>query len=218
MLAGRKNIYLRNGEIIMRRKSLFTTLAVATLVASSVVFTGCGDSTSTGAASQAENNEQSSSGNALDIVFDSKPITVKYGDTLKASDIPVSLKDGSAFKVTFKDGTTEKSYKSLGEYKDTFTITSNGKSRDVYFTVNVADTTVPTFSGIKAEITASKGASDSSLLEGVKAVDDVDGDVTSSIKVTGFDNEKIGDQVVTFVVSDKAGNAATKTVTVTIAE
>ncbi len=47
-------------------------------------------------------------------------------------------------------------------------------------------------------------------LENVTALDDVDGDVTSSIVVSG-DFDAIGRQQLKYTVSDKAGNTATKT-------
>ena len=54
-------------------------------------------------------------------------------------------------------------------------------------------------------------------LAGVSATDDVDGDVTDAVKVSGsVDAAKPGEYVLTYTVSDKAGNTATAERTVTV--
>jgi len=54
-------------------------------------------------------------------------------------------------------------------------------------------------------------------LEGIKAIDDVDGDITDSIKVeTDLDNKTYGTYSVNYSVKDKAGNTAKMTRTVEV--
>lgn len=56
-------------------------------------------------------------------------------------------------------------------------------------------------------------------LEGVSAADDRDGDLTSSIEVTGtVDVDTLGDYELVYTVSDAAGNAASATRTVTVVD
>lgn len=53
--------------------------------------------------------------------------------------------------------------------------------------------------------------------QGAKAMDNVDGDITSKIKVTGsVDTKKEGVYTITYTVTDKAGNTDTKTRKVTV--
>ncbi|WP_238567703.1 DUF5011 domain-containing protein [Bifidobacterium stellenboschense] len=77
------------------------------------------------------------------------------------------------------------------------------------------DTTAPVFKGVD-DVTVDFGAAFDPLA-GVTASDDVDGDVTSSITVEGaVDTSKAGDYMLTYTVSDKAGNKATATRKVTV--
>ncbi len=43
---------------------------------------------------------------------------------------------------------------------------------------------------------------------GYTAVDDVDGDISSKVTVTGFDSSRLGSQTVTYTVTDSAGNTS----------
>ncbi|WP_170285001.1 LamG-like jellyroll fold domain-containing protein [Bifidobacterium avesanii] len=77
------------------------------------------------------------------------------------------------------------------------------------------DKVSPTFSGV-TDVTVSQGSSFDPLA-GVKATDDVDGDVTSRIVVKGsVDTSKPGVTTVTYTVSDKAGNQAVASRKVTV--
>lgn len=72
--------------------------------------------------------------------------------------------------------------------------------------------TVPADSSIKA-------GSSFDPMEGVTAVDDVDGDLTSAVTVTGsVDTATLGDYVLGYAVTDAAGNTATASRTVSVVE
>lgn len=78
-----------------------------------------------------------------------------------------------------------------------------------------ADTTAPVLSGVD-DVTVEQD-SEFEPLAGVSATDDVDGDVTDAVKVSGsVDAAKPGEYVLTYTVSDKAGNTATAERTVTV--
>lgn len=56
------------------------------------------------------------------------------------------------------------------------------------------------------------------LLEGIKAIDNVDGDITSSIRILSFvDTSKPGEYPITYRVSDKAGNTISSFAVITVA-
>ncbi len=76
------------------------------------------------------------------------------------------------------------------------------------------DTTKPVIKGVTNRTTY-KGTK-INLLKGVTAKDNVSGNLTSSIKVSSVDFNKVGKQTVTYTVTDKAGNKTTKTATLTV--
>lgn len=83
--------------------------------------------------------------------------------------------------------------------------------------VSAPDTAAPVFAGV-GDVSVDYGA-DFDPLAGVTATDDVDGDVTAGIKVSGsVDTSKAGVYTLTYTVSDKAGNEATATRKVTVKE
>ena len=83
---------------------------------------------------------------------------------------------------------------------------------------NANDTTPPVISLIgSANVTVYQG--DNFIDEGATATDNVDGDLTSSIAVSGnVDNAIIGNYILTYTVSDTAGNSASATRNVSIVE
>ncbi|KAA8822902.1 immunoglobulin-like domain-containing protein, partial [Bifidobacterium vespertilionis] len=79
------------------------------------------------------------------------------------------------------------------------------------------DTTAPVFAGVE-DASVAFGA-DFDPLAGVTASDDVDGDVTGSVKVSGsVDTSKPGVYELTYTVADAAGNTATAKRKVTVKE
>lgn len=77
------------------------------------------------------------------------------------------------------------------------------------------DTTSPKFSGVDDKKIEFGSSID--LLNGVKAIDDVDGDVTKRISVSGeVDTNKSGTYKITYLVSDKSGNTKTHVRQITV--
>lgn len=120
---------------------------------------------------------------------------------------------------------------SLQGFEETFVVPSgasvklemgqwNGNTRTfslgTYYT-QLPDTTAPV---INAEDVTLTVGDTFDALKGVTATDDVDGDLTNSIVVSGdkVDTTKAGTYKVTYTVADAAGNEATKTITVTVKE
>ena len=84
-------------------------------------------------------------------------------------------------------------------------------------TVVPRDEIAPVITGVSS-VTVEEGGSFDAL-SGVSAVDDRDGDITPSIVVTGSVNRAVpGDYVLTYSVSDAAGNVAVRDRTVTVRE
>ena len=82
----------------------------------------------------------------------------------------------------------------------------------------VQDDSEPVFLNIPEDVTIVE-ETDLDLLDlGLTASDDVDGDLTDSIAVDILDTSilDIGEFVVTFTVSDEAGNTATQTINLTV--
>ncbi|WP_338379099.1 DUF5011 domain-containing protein, partial [Enterococcus faecium] len=107
--------------------------------------------------------------------------------------------------------------KKAGTYKLTYTVSDKAKNKiTVTRTITVKkDTTKPTISGAFNK-SINIGTSFFPT-EGITAKDNVDGNLTSKIKVTGNVNtNKAGKYQLTYTVSDKAQNKATVTRTITV--
>ena len=133
--------------------------------------------------------------------------------------VTVVYDDGSqdAAKVTWNDTTdwaaaTEGQVVELNGVVDG--VPDNLKNVKITVTV-VTDTEAPTFSGVDDKsITV---GTEFDPLAGVKAVDNVDGNVTGQVKVKGkVDTNKVGKYTLTYTVSDESGNTATAKRTITV--
>lgn len=94
-------------------------------------------------------------------------------------------------------------------------VEENGVCVDENDDTPTPDTTKPVFSGVAA-VTLDEGDTFDNMA-GVSATDDTDGDVTSSIVVTGtVDVNTAGTYTLTYKVSDAAGNEQTATRTITV--
>lgn len=81
-----------------------------------------------------------------------------------------------------------------------------------------ADTTAPTIK-LKGLSTIKLNINDVYTESGATATDDVDGDLTSKIEISGnVDTTKVGTYIITYKVTDSNGNVATVTRTVTVEE
>ncbi|MCR2822787.1 immunoglobulin-like domain-containing protein [Lederbergia panacisoli] len=107
--------------------------------------------------------------------------------------------------------------KKAGKYKLTYTVSDKAKNKaTVVRTITVKkDTVKPTISGTSNK-TVYIGTSFNPK-SGVTAKDNVDGNITKNIKVTGSVNmKKAGKYKLTYTVSDKARNKATVVRTITV--
>ncbi|MDF2534443.1 MAG: hypothetical protein K0R18_600 [Bacillales bacterium] len=99
--------------------------------------------------------------------------------------------------------TTEK-----GVYTLTYTISDKyGNTTTVKRKITVIDDVEPVLSGVNNK--SVNANTTFNPLQGVMAIDNNDGDITSAIRLSGFVNtKKIGVYVITYTVSDKSGNTA----------
>ena len=141
---------------------------------------------------------------------------VGIGEKFNVNNIKLSVTANGKYTITFEDGTLEKVYTSLGNLSEKVVVTdtSNGLSTVVTVNIKVVDLSKPIIKGVK-DLSTIKGVK-INLLKGVTAKDNVDGVLTSQIKVSKVDFNKVGKQSVTYTVTDKAGNKATKTATLTV--
>ena len=133
--------------------------------------------------------------------------------------VTVAYDDGSqdAAKVVWND-TTDWSATEPGQVVELTGVVSDVpdalKTVTVKVTV-VTDTEAPVFSGVDDKSIVAESTFDP--LAGVKALDNVDGDLTAQIKVSGkVDTSKVGSYTLTYSVSDASGNTAEAKRTITV--
>ena len=103
-----------------------------------------------------------------------------------------------------------------GDYTITYTVTYRGRTAHATRTVTVRDTTAPVIE-LRGDAHSFAYLGADWKDKGVTATDDVDGDVTSSVTVSGtVDTSAAGDYTITYTVTDQAGNTATAERTVTV--
>ena len=105
-----------------------------------------------------------------------------------------------------------------GKYTLVYTVTDKaGNKVEAKRMVTVADKTKPVLQNVGSTTIAA--GSKFNAMTNVKAIDNVDGDLTKSIKVTGSVNtQKLGKYTLTYTVADKAGNKAEVKRMVTVAD
>jgi hypothetical protein len=159
-------------------------------------------------------------------------------DTTNGAQASLKAKSGQVLYLTGNSATGSKFYSLSGIYD--WTAVTNQDSLPSYTKVNIdassitletvrtgdgstidktvlqhADETKPTIT-VPTENSVANGASFDALT-GVSATDDTDGDLTSSVQVSGsVDTATPGDYQLTYTVTDAAGNVATATRTVTV--
>jgi Uncharacterized protein involved in cytokinesis, contains TGc (transglutaminase/protease-like) domain len=144
-------------------------------------------------------------------------IDVLVNESLNVYSIEYIMERVNDYSITFADGSIEKYYDKIGSYPEKILITDDttGFSDMVNIVVNVLDKTKPVISGVK-DLTVYLNSKDSILI-GVTAKDNVDGDLTNKIKFTKFDISKIGTYDVLYTVTDKSGNTQTQKAVITVA-
>lgn len=106
----------------------------------------------------------------------------------------------------------------VGKYTLTYTVSDSAKNKTVkkrVITVKEKTNEKPVFSGTEDTTVAMNTKFDA--MKGVKALDTEDGDITSSVKVTGtVDTSKIGKNTLTYTVTDSDKNTVTTKRVVTV--
>ena len=124
--------------------------------------------------------------------------------------------DGDLTKVIKVTGSVNTKVK--GTYTLTYTVTDKaGNTASVTRKITVIDNVLPVITGATNKTVAINSKFDAKL--GVTAKDNIDGDLTKVIKVTGSVNTKVkGTYTLTYTVTDKAGNTAAVVRKITIAD
>lgn len=151
--------------------------------------------------------------------------TVKcyVGQTVRASDL-VTVSDDSEYTVYFKldDGSYVETMTLKEEMRRDFPIYAKDASGNEQSPVRVIldvslDDEKPVISG--ADTTSLKLGASFDPYEGVSATDNVDGDLTSELKIEGsVDTNTLGSYRLTYRVKDSSGNEAVVTRTVVVSE
>lgn len=136
---------------------------------------------------------------------------IKEGETLIAKDLVKDIEEESDFIVYFDEegNPSTKQFNDKGIYNDVFIIVEDAhgnRSNKLRLSVVVSkDSEGPIFSGIDNKVI--KVGDAFGALDGVRATDKTDGDLTTSINVTGVvDVDKVGTYTLTYTVSDLSGN------------
>lgn len=138
---------------------------------------------------------------------------VQLGKSIKAKDLIKEVKDNSQTTVYFYDEDTkqfskERSYTTEGSYIERIVVEDEHGNQSAKLRVKIVvykNLIAPEISGID-EI-AVEINSQFDPLKGVKATDDLEGDITERIIVSGTVNTKIaGEYVIEYSVKDSAGN------------
>ena len=131
----------------------------------------------------------------------------------------VSLKAGESGKVVIKAGQiTTNLVTVLGAIPSVCTPDAEQDLTVNEIPIEAPDTTPPVIT-LKGDNPLYLNVGDEFVDPGATATDDVDGDLTEQIVVTGsVDTSKPGEYILTYTVSDSAGNEATETRTVIVRE
>lgn len=151
------------------------------------------------------------------------PDTITKGDTWSEPNVTAEDDvDGNLTNSITKEGSVNTN--SVGKYSIIYSVSDNSDNiaKDTLIVVvieeNIEDNTAPviTIDGDNPD-TISVGSNWSE--PNVSAVDNVDGNITQSIKKTGsVDANKIGKYEITYSVSDEAGNSSSKKLVVVVVE
>lgn len=144
-------------------------------------------------------------------------VTVDYGSTFNYLDY-VKITDNFDKKVPTINIEGDVNTKEIGSSTLKITaIDSSHNETTAELKVNVKDISAPKIKLSKSSLTIETGDSFSAKKYLTSAIDNKDGDVTSKVKISGSVNTKsAGKYTVTYSVTDKAGNKATKTLTVKV--
>ena len=156
--------------------------------------------------------------------------TVDYGTTLNYSDVAtvtdedsdevqLSITSSGLEGITFDDNSQTIVLSAVGNFEIEFTATDeSGNVATENVIITVEDHVAPTITLSSTAFSLTAGDSAPNYISVASASDNVDGDITSTIKV---DSSKVnlnsaGTYEVTYTVTDSSGNTVTQTATVTV--
>lgn len=159
-------------------------------------------------------------------VLTAKPVQTYYvSDNVVPSDL-ADVKEATDYTMFFVHNGNEVDSISFDKAGDTKleiaardTAGNESEHLMVPVTVKVKDVTAPVLSGLKdKKVYMNEAAPD--FTSGVKATDDIDGDLTSSIQIdsSAVDMKTAGEYKVKYSVSDAAGNVSSDSITVTVVD
>lgn len=156
--------------------------------------------------------------------------TVGYGKNLSYSElVTVEDKDSEYVQlvvsssglqgITFDDEDQTVSFEKIGDFTIEFTATDEDGNKTIEsVSVVVEDQVAPTLTLLSMTFSLTEGDSAPNYASVAKAIDDVDGDVTGSIKVdsSNVNRNYAGTYEITYTVTDSSGNTSTEKATVTV--
>lgn len=140
---------------------------------------------------------------------------VQLGQEIKAKDLIKTVEDQSQTTVYFYDEKTQKkskikSYTKEGSYIERIIVEDEHGNQSAALRVKIvveSNHVVPVIEGVK-DTTIHIGE-DIDLKEGIKAYDDLEGDITSRLIIEGEVNNSLpGEYQIVYTVSDNVGNIA----------
>ena len=146
---------------------------------------------------------------------EAEEVTVQAGTVPKASECVKNIVDKTEVSVSFKEiPDTSKD----GTVKATILLVDKaGNKSEVKTTIHVwSDDEAPVITGTSNK-TVTKGGT-ISYRQGVTVTDNLDENPTLQIDNSAVDLNKVGKYTVTYTATDKSGNTATKTITVSVIE
>lgn len=150
---------------------------------------------------------------------------VEVGQVIKAKDLIKNIDDQSKTIVYFYDEKTQqktetKSYNSVGSNIEKIIVIDEHGNQSSALRVKIvveANRVAPVIKGVK-DLTIHVGE-EYDLKKGIKAIDDLEGDITMRIKIDGEVNNQLpGEYQVVYTVSDKVGNITKIVRKVTVVE
>lgn len=150
---------------------------------------------------------------------------IQLGQSVKAQDLIKNVEDQSKTSVYFYDEETktktkQKSYNQEGSYIERLIVEDEHKNQSASLRVKIVVETnkvLPIITGAE-DMTIYIGE-EFDFLKGVKATDDIEGDITSRMMYEGIiDNQTPGVYQIVYTVSDNVGNIGKVVRKVTVAE
>ena len=156
--------------------------------------------------------------------------TVGYGAKLNYSELAiVEDKDSEQVQlivsssglegITFDNDAQTVSFEKIGDFTIEFTATDEDGNKTIEkVSVVVEDQLAPTLTLSSITFSFTEGDSAPNYASAAKAIDDVDGDITDSIKIdsSNVNRSSAGTYEITYTVTDSSGNTSTEKATVTV--